>query len=119
MRERDRHIVIRASAGAGKTYALSGRYLQLLRAGAPPLADEAFYESVYTRQALIDVVTAAGFTIERCQPTSHSFTLWGLGGFFRAPGYYRTSRLAEALGAILKSLLPWAFNYSTLIIARK
>ncbi len=89
------------------------------RAGASLLADEAFYESVYTRQELVDVVTAAGFTIERCQPTSHSFTLWGLGGPFRAPGYYKTSPLAEALGAALKGLLPWAFNYSTLIIARK
>lgn len=89
------------------------------RAGAGPLADDAFYESAYTRQALLDVVTEAGFTVQRCQATSHSFTLWGLGGLFRAPGYYKTSRLAEFLGALLKRVLPWAFNYSTLIIARK
>lgn len=89
------------------------------RAGAGPLADDAFFESAYTRQELVNVVSEAGFTVERCQPTSHSFTLWGLGGLFRAPGYYKTSHLAEGLGAILNRLLPWAFNYSTLIIARK
>jgi hypothetical protein len=45
--------------------------------------------------------------------------LWGLGGLFRAAGYYRTSRWAEAAGGVLRWLLPWAFNFSTLIIARK
>ena len=89
------------------------------RAGRGPLNDDAFFESTYTRQALIDTVTSVGFKVERCQPTSHSFTLWGLGGPFRAPGYYKTSHLAEGLGAILNRLLPWAFNFSTLIIARK
>lgn len=87
--------------------------------GAGMLANEAFYESVYTRGQLIDIVSEAGFQEIRALPTSHSFTLWGLGGLFRRPGYYRTNGLAEALGSILKRGLPWAFNFSTLIIARK
>ncbi len=88
-------------------------------AGAGPLTDDAFYESAYRRRQLHDDVTAAGFRIELSQPTSHSFTLWQLGGLFREPGYYRTSQLAEKLGALLKRLLPWPFNFMTLIVARK
>jgi hypothetical protein len=38
---------------------------------------------------------------------------------FRAPGYYQTSALAEGLGKALSVVLPWAFNFSTLVIARK
>lgn len=88
-------------------------------AGAGPLMDDAFYESAYTRRQLIEVVTAAGFGVELSEATSHSFTLWGLGGPFREPGYYKTSPSAETLGRLLKRRLPWAFNYSTLIVARK
>ncbi len=88
-------------------------------AGAGPLTDDAFYESTYTRRQLRAVVSEAGFRVELSQPTSHSFTLWQLGGLFREPGYYRTSPLAEKLGALLKRLLPWLFNFSTLIVARK
>lgn len=87
--------------------------------GAGPLTDDAFYETTYTRRQLRDVVTAAGFRLALARPTSHAFTLWQLGGPFRVPGYYRTSRLAERLGALLQGLLPWPFNYSTLIVARK
>ena len=87
--------------------------------GAGQLTDDAFYESTYTRRQLRDVVAEAGFRIELSQPTSHSFTLWQLGGPFREKGYYRTSPLAECLGAVLKHVLPWPFNYSTLIVARK
>ena len=87
--------------------------------GAGPLTDDAFFESAYTRRQLHDLVTQAGFRLELSQPTSHAFTLWQLGGPFRAPGYYRTSLLAERLGALLKGLLPWPFNFSTLIVARK
>ena len=87
--------------------------------GAGPLTDDAFYESTYSRQQLHDAVTEAGFRVELSRPTSHSFTLWQLGGPFRKPGYYRTSPLAERLGALLQRLLPWPFNYSTLIVARK
>lgn len=88
-------------------------------AGVGPLTDDAFYESTYTRRQLRDVVTAAGFRLEMSKPTSHSFTLWQLGGPFREPGYYRSSPLAERLGGLLQGLLPWPFNYSTLIVARK
>jgi len=90
---------------------------RLLRQQA--LTDDDFYESVYGRRALRKVVSDAGFTLCALRPTGHDFTLWSLGGPFRAPGYYRSSRLAELLGALLARLLPWAFNYTTLLIARK
>ncbi len=64
-------------------------------------------------------VRAAGFHPLQIVPTSHSYTLWGLGGPFRAPGYYQTSALAETLGKGLRVVLPWAFNFSTLVVARK
>ncbi|NDJ61707.1 MAG: class I SAM-dependent methyltransferase [Chloroflexi bacterium] len=89
------------------------------RRGESVLTDDAFYERTYTRAQLIDAVTRAGFAIYVVEPTSHAFTLWGLGGPFRAPGYYRTSALAEGLGAVLRFTLPWLFNFTTLIVARK
>ena len=97
------------------------RCVQLRRrlAGAAELTNEDFYESAYTRRELVDIVSQAGFTVVLAEASSHAFTLWGLGGLFRAPGYYRTSELAEVGGALLKRILPWAFNYSTLVIARK
>ena len=87
--------------------------------GAGALSDDDFYESVYSRDDLAAIVSSAGFEVLRAEPTSHAFTLWGLGGAFRAPGYYRTSKLAERLGAVLERTLPWAFNFTTLIVARK
>ncbi len=89
------------------------------RQGVSVLNDDEFFESTYTRARLEANVTAAGFTVLRAIPTSHSYTLWTLGGVFRAPGYYVTSPLAEMLGRGLRVLLPWAFNFTTLIIARK
>jgi SAM-dependent methyltransferase len=89
------------------------------RQGVTVLNDDDFYESTYTREALSQNVTGVGFKLEKVVPTSHSYTLWGLGGPFRAKGYYQTSRLAEALGNLLEIFLPWAFNFSTLVIARK
>ena len=88
-------------------------------AGAGQLTDDSFYESAYTRRQLIEAVSRAGFRVARVEPMSHAFTLWGLGSIFRAPGYYRTSRLAEILGASLKRVMPWLFSFSTLLIARK
>lgn len=88
-------------------------------AGQSLLTDEDFYESTYTRQALIDNVKAAGFTVRHVSPTSHSYTLWGLGGVFRGKGYYRTSAVAETMGAVVKAVLPWPFNFMTLIVATK
>lgn len=81
--------------------------------------DEDFYESTYSREQLIAEVTAVGFDVVRALPTSHSFTLWGLGGPFQGDGYYRTSGLAEALGDVVGVAAPWLFNYMTMIIARK
>ena len=85
----------------------------------PLLTDEDFYESTYTQHQLIAELEKAGFELLLVRPTSHSFTLWGLGWPFRARGYYRVSRLADALGALLEKLAPWAFNFNTLLIARK
>lgn len=87
--------------------------------GVSVLTDDEFYESTYTRKALEAEVTKAGFKLALVQPTSHSFTLWGIGGPFRASGYYRTSGLAEIAGKVVRLVLPWAFNYMTLIVARK
>lgn len=87
--------------------------------GVSVLTDDDFYESTYTRKALETEVTKAGLTPVCIQPTSHSFTFWGLGGPFRAPGYYRTSALAERTGSVVRRVLPWAFNYMTLVVAQK
>lgn len=83
------------------------------------LIDDDFFESTHTQHQLIDYISEAGFRLEEATPTSHDFTLWGLGGMFRREGYYRTNALAEGLGAILRRVLPWTFNYMTLIVARK
>ena len=91
---------------------------RLLR-GRGALAEPDFYESAYTRRQLEATVRQAGFEVLLAQPTSHSFTWWGLGGVFRRPGYYQTSRLAEWLGRLTRTVLPWAFNFSTMLIARK
>jgi SAM-dependent methyltransferase len=87
--------------------------------GESGLNDETFYESTFTRNSLMQAVIQAGFIPCEVKPTSHSFTLWALGGPFRGQGYYQTSPLADTLGHVLSRVLPWAFNYSTLIIARK
>lgn len=89
------------------------------RAGSSVLNDDRFYESTYTREALCANVNNTGFEIIRVAPTSHAYTLWGLGGIFRGEGYYETSPLADALGGVLRVLLPWAFNFSTMVITRK
>ncbi len=87
--------------------------------GAGRLNHDEFYESTYTQHDLIREAEAAGFTILEVTPTSHAFTLWGLGGPFRAPGYYRTSPRADRLGSLLARVAPWAFNFSTLLIGRR
>lgn len=89
------------------------------RAGVSVLTDDDFYESTYTRERLVNTVIDAGFTPLLVEPTSHAYTLWGLGGPFRARGYYRTSALADFLGGVLGALLPWAFNFTTLVVARR
>jgi SAM-dependent methyltransferase len=83
------------------------------------LTDDDFYESTYRRVDLERALETVGFEVVLAKPTSHSFTFWGLGGPFRAAGYYRTSALAELMGRITKAILPWAFNYTTMIIGRK
>ena len=83
------------------------------------LTDDEFYESTYTQHDLIDASTAVGFEVVKVQPLSHAFTLWGLGWPFQAQGYYTTTRLADGLGRILKTVAPWTFSFSTLLIGRK
>lgn len=89
------------------------------RAGVSVLNDDEFFESTYTRERLTGEVSKAGFAPLVVEPTSQSYTLWTIGGPFRASGYYRTSRLADALGGVLRWVAPWPFNFSTLVIARK
>lgn len=83
------------------------------------LIDEDFYESTYTREQLLHEVTSVGFDVVEALPTTHSYTLWGIGGPFQAEGYYRTSWLAERLGDVVRVIAPWTFNFMTMIIARK
>lgn len=81
--------------------------------------DEDFYESTYTREQLISECRAVGFDVLETYTTSHEFTFWGVHRIFRGEGYYRTSWLANAMGAIVRVIAPWQFNYMTLVIARK
>ncbi|NBC11348.1 MAG: UvrD-helicase domain-containing protein [Planctomycetes bacterium] len=53
MREADRFTVIRASAGSGKTYQLSGRYLSLLRRGVDPAH---ILATTFTRKAAGEIL---------------------------------------------------------------
>ena len=48
----DRLLLLRAAAGSGKTYQLSNRYLQLLRAGADP---GSIVASTFTRKAAAEI----------------------------------------------------------------
>ncbi len=87
--------------------------------GQSVLTDEDFYESTYTHTQLIDEIQRVGFETLLVKPTSHAYTLWGLGGPFRSRGYYKTSKLADTLGTALRYTLPWAMNFMTLIVGRK
>lgn len=87
--------------------------------GTTLLNDDDFYESTYTEQQLVDNVVQAGLRVLMTKPTSHSYTLWGLGGVFQGRGYYETSKLAEIAGKVVSQYAPWAFNFMTLVIARK
>jgi SAM-dependent methyltransferase len=84
-----------------------------------PVADPVFFETTYTVRRLASHLAAAGFQIVERHPVGHSFTLWGLGGPFRAAGYYQTSLLAEGLGEVVRRILPWPMCFESLIIARK
>lgn len=53
VRRVSRRLVIRASAGSGKTYRLSGRYLQLLLTGVPP---EQILATTFTRKAAGEIL---------------------------------------------------------------
>jgi SAM-dependent methyltransferase len=83
------------------------------------LTDDDFYESSYTQHDLKRQVEQTGFDVVLARPTSHSFTLWGLGWPFRGKGYSQTTWLADTLAAVLRVIAPWPFNFTTLLIARK
>jgi SAM-dependent methyltransferase len=85
----------------------------------PPDASPRYYETTYSAGDLERQVVAAGFEPLVCEPIGHSFTLWGCGRPFRAAGYYETSALAEAGGALFARVLPKAMAFATLIVARK
>jgi SAM-dependent methyltransferase len=87
--------------------------------GVTTPAAGSYYETAYTARRLEAYVRAAGFDIVHREHVSHAFTLWGLGGPFRATGYYRTSPLADRVGALLSRVLPRAMSFATLIVARK
>jgi SAM-dependent methyltransferase len=88
--------------------------------GQSQLTDDTFYESAYTQHDLKAELEKAGFDVLLVRPTSHSFTLWGLGWPFRKRGgYYETTWLARWLGAVLRVVLPWPFNFTTMLIGRK
>lgn len=97
------------------------RLSQLRRrlAGKSALNNDDFYESTYTQHQLAAEATAAGFEVLDVVPTSHAFTLWGLGRPFQAEGYYHTSALADNLGRVLSRVAPWAFNFTTLLIGAR
>jgi SAM-dependent methyltransferase len=88
--------------------------------GQSQLTDNEFYESTYTQQELIAELEQAGFEVLLVRPTSHAFTVWGLGWPFRkANGYYETTWFADKLAAVLRAILPWTFNFTTMLIAKK
>ena len=63
-----RHVVIRASAGTGKTYQLSNRFIGLLAAGVPP---EQILATTFTRKAageILDRVLLAARTGGKRRP---------------------------------------------------
>lgn len=78
-----------------------------------------YYETTYRPGELCALAAAAGFCEVRAVPVDHGFTLWGLGGPFRAPGHYVTSRLAEALGRAAARVAPRAMAFATMVTASK
>ncbi len=82
-------------------------------------AESGYYETAYSVSALEEYLRRTGFGVTARYPTSHSFTLWGIGRIFRGKDYYETSRLAEWLGSVFARLLPWSMCFSSLLIARK
>lgn len=78
-----------------------------------------YFETTYTNHQLITFAKQSGFEVHEVHPVGHSFTLWPMGWPFRAPGYYRTSELAERIARILRRLAPWRSCFATLLIATK
>ncbi len=78
-----------------------------------------YYESQPDHRSMARFIEQAGFKVERSEPIAHSYTWYGLGPLFRAPGYYKSSALGEVCGTVSRWLLPWATAFGSLTIARK
>ncbi len=78
-----------------------------------------YYETTYRHDQLAGFVRAAGFSLLRVTPYSHSYTFYGIAPIFRGKGYYETSRLAEIAARISKRLLPWGLAFECLVVAHK
>jgi len=78
-----------------------------------------YFETTYSANQMGAIVERIGFEVVKVHPIGHSFTLWGLGGFFRGSGYYRTTLAAELLGAFFQRVAPWSTAFAILLIARK
>lgn len=118
------HRVLRAGGVLVATVPAPNLVWRLARArtrrrGEPSPAPDGYFDTAYTAADLGARIESAGFRILESRPVGHSFTLWGIGWPFRAPGYYMTSPLAERAGAVLSVVLPRAMSFATLVIARK
>ncbi|MCL4812976.1 MAG: methyltransferase domain-containing protein [Vicinamibacteraceae bacterium] len=90
------------------------------RSGAPEAATtRSYYETAYDAGTLTRAVGDAGFDVVLVEPVGHAFTLWGLGGPFRARGHYRTSALADALGRLAAVAAPHALAFATLVVGTR
>jgi SAM-dependent methyltransferase len=86
---------------------------------SPDVSADQYFETTYSARSLAALVRRARFEVLVCEPVSHEFTLWELGGPFRADGYYQTSALARWFGVVMSRVLPQAMSFATLIVARK
>ena len=81
--------------------------------------ENGYYETTYRVTDLERFLHMTGFEVIARYPTSHSFTLWGVGRLFRGRDYYDTSPFGEWLGAVFARFLPWSMCFASLLIARR
>ncbi|MEM1355780.1 MAG: UvrD-helicase domain-containing protein [Planctomycetota bacterium] len=105
------HAVIRASAGAGKTYQLTTRYLRLLRAGASP---PTILATTFTRKAAGEILQRVlGRLAKACRSEEERAKLEAdLGGFplSSAECLSMLRRLVETLHRLAISTIDSFFN---------
>ena len=98
MSDRAQSLVIRASAGTGKTFALSGRYLSQLQAGARP--DE-ILATTFTRKAAGEILERVLLRLARAAIDEEECRR--LAGFLHSPALCPT-RVLELLAGLARSL---------------